>query len=98
MTKKMRYHLYNGYHGTHTFVMVAEGEIVGGDTMRQAGRRLCGYKDCTCASSAASSPRDDDVDGVQDQPRLVLVPCAIVQGCRSDDLDDHVLVDEDLVD
>lgn len=90
--RRYHYHLSNGFHGTTTHVIVGEGQVLPGATMRAAYRRLCPTAQCTCMGSMASNPRDDQLSGIPTRPDLTLVLANYLPGYSSDDLDDHKLV------
>ena len=95
----MYYLLANGFHNTQAAVRVREGGLISGRAMLRAGRKLCGSRDCTCTSSAASAPREGQETGVRGRPKLGLHPAsdyparARAAGWDGTDMDAHILID-----
>ena len=94
----MYYMIANGFHNTQAAVRVREGGLVSGRAMLRAGRKLCPSRDCTCASSAASAPRDGQEMGVRGRPELGLHPAyefptqSRAAGWDGHDMDAHILI------
>ena len=74
----MRYYLCNGFHGTRTYLNIKgeNGEIIQGNRLRRAERRLCPYHDCTCGSSSASRANEyTGEEGIKGRPEIQLQWC-----------------------